>query len=312
LNLPWVARWVRRHYVDMWVASWGTATLASLASRPEVLGLDARVYHHAALAMLSGRDPWSVGVQTPGFLAPVTFAAPPITLIPFVATAWLPEHIVVLASVVVSLVAALIAIYWVRLPCWWLLFPPIVEGVYVGNLNPVVLVLLLSRRPGLQAVAVILKLYVALPALLLYRWRALILAGVVLLMSMPLLPWATYIDNFGEISRKLEAQSWGGRTSVISGLAALVIMAAAFAVMGRSRAAWLVIPVMWPASQLHYSVLALPALAPVIALAMSVPIPGLAALGVAFATIAHLYHRVAGGRVSFELTPRRSRRRSEH
>ncbi len=53
---------------------------------------------------------------------------------------------------------------------------------------------------------------------------------------------------------------------------------------GRERAGWLAVPALWPATQWYYSTLAMPALTPIAAAILAVPVPGaavLAALAVA-------------------------------
>ena len=64
-----------------------------------------------------------------------------------------------------------------------------------------------------------------------------------------------------------------GPLGKIGGLIALILL-------GRKRAAWLAVPVLWPATQLHYRVLALPAMTPSLALAGSVAEPGFMTAGV--------------------------------
>ena len=82
---------------------------------------------------------------------------------------------------------------------------------------------------------------------------------------------------------------------------AFVGAAVALAMLGRERATWLPVPVLLPATQLHYSVLAMPVFAtvPFPAFAGAVPVPGLLGLSVIVlalwerrATIRHMWSRV--------------------
>ena len=55
-----------------------------------------------------------------------------------------------------------------HLPWWWLLFPPLVQCVLSGNVQSLIVPLILLPAGGL---AVILKIYAGLPLAILGRWR---------------------------------------------------------------------------------------------------------------------------------------------
>ena len=59
---------------------------------------------------------------------------------------------------------------------------------------------------------------------------------------------------------------------------AIPIAIIALVFCGRERAGWLAVPALWPATQWYYSSLALPALTPIAAALIAVPVPGFAVL----------------------------------
>jgi hypothetical protein len=94
-----------------------------------------------------------------------------------------------------------------------------------------------------------------------------------LVLTAPCLPWPVYAASFGDLSAVLVTQSDGGLSAtVVPWLLPVAVIALVFA--GRERAAWLAVPVAWPATQWYYSTLAVPALTPIAAAIMAVPIPG--------------------------------------
>jgi hypothetical protein len=98
-----------------------------------------------------------------------------------------------------------------------------------------------------------------------------------LVITAPLLPWGSYVAQFGELSSVLNSQSVGGLSATaIPWLIPIAVVALAFA--GRERAAWLAVPALWPATQWYYSTLAVPALTPIAAAVLAVPVPGAAVL----------------------------------
>jgi hypothetical protein len=98
------------------------------------------------------------------------------------------------------------------LPWWWLLFPPLAEGLWSGNPGIVVLALVLSGRWWLEALAPPLKLYGGIPLAAQVRWRSLAAAAAMVGATMVLAPdlWRVYLVNFTAISDRLLAESAGG------------------------------------------------------------------------------------------------------
>jgi hypothetical protein len=218
-----------------------------------LVGIDARIYAHAASTWISGGDPWRAPVE--GFL----FAAPPPTLLPFLPFALLGETLSAVLWVSGSLVAGILLIRRLGLPGWWILFPPLVNGILGGNPDVVLVALLVMGGTGGAVIATFLKIYALVPILGERRWRPLLVTGGALLVTVPLLPWHTYLHDWDEIAATLGSQSLlvGGYPTVWL----VVATAIALAGLGARSAGWLAVPALWPSFQPHYSMLALPVLA---------------------------------------------------
>ena len=194
--------------------------------------------------------------------------------------ALLPEGLGIVVMIVLAVVGAVATIRLLRLPWWWLLFPPLVDGMWNGNPQTLIVPLILI---GAGPVAAFLKIYSLVPMILTLRWRAVLVTAVALLVTAPFLPWASYIAQFADLSQALVTQSDGGLSATAIPLLIPVALVA-LVMCGRERAGWLAVPALWPATQWYYSTLAMPALTPVAAAILAVPVPGaavLAALAVA-------------------------------
>ena len=266
-DLGLVRSWFVRYWLAVWFAVISAMRLSSLVTGD--WGFDARLYLDATRAWLAGADPW-VSIETQ------RFAAPPPSLVPLAPIAILPEEIGVALMVILAAVGAVATIRLLKLPWWWLLFPPFVDGVWNGNPQTLVVPLILI---GAGPVAAFLKIYAIVPLVLTLRWRAVAVTGLLLLVTAPFLPWGSYISQFADLSAALETQSDGGLSATaLPWLIPIAIIA--LVLCGRERAGWLAVPVLWPATQWYYSTLALPALTPIAAALISVPIPGFAVLAV--------------------------------
>jgi len=172
---------------------------------------------------------------------------------------------------------AIATVRLLRLPWWWLLFPPLVQACLSANVQTLIVPLILL--PG-GALAIIIKIYAGLPLLLLGRWRSLLLAAVATLATVPLLPWGTYLSEFALISQRLADQS---KLTLPMGLLLLLspLVVLALIVVGRERAAWLVVPAIWPSQQFYYGTIAMPSRSKIATALIALPIPGngLLALG---------------------------------
>ena len=101
-----------------------------------------------------------------------------------------------------------------------------------------------------------------------------------MLATVPFLPWATYINEFALISQRLADQS---KLTLPMGFLLLVspLVVLSLLVVGRERAAWLVVPAIWPSQQFYYGTIALPARSKIALALIALPVPGngLLALG---------------------------------
>ena len=231
----------------------------------EVTGVDARIYVRAATAFRLGGDAWQAFVADPGGSV-WHFAALPPTVLAFVPLSYLPENL----AVWLVLWASLLSAYWIvralKLPIWWLLFPPMVQGIWAGNPQIILLAMLLSGSSVLKGLAPMLKIY-ALAPLVGERWiRALFLAVIFLLASYVIAPdlWTTYFTHSGAIASRLLGEAKGGYAPIYNSavlLAATVTGLGLLALADIRAAGWLVGPGLVPASQFHLSTMAMPILA---------------------------------------------------
>jgi hypothetical protein len=276
--------------LPIWFVTLSLSSLNHFVAAEGSFAFDLRLYRMAAEAWLAGQDPWApslVWSQTQGAM---TFAGPPPTLIPFLLVAWIPENVFILLFTLASAIAAMWTLRRLGLPMWWMAFPPIVHSLWVGNLNIFVIALLVGGSTVGGAIAVAFKAYAGVPLLLSGNWKSLLIAAFVMLVTVPLLPWSLFLDKYTAINLALAAQAWGGEPSILRGIMGFIGPLIALILLGRPRSIWLAVPVLWPSTQLHYNLLALPALTPFLAAAASIHIPGM--LGLAVMLLA-LYERLA-------------------
>ena len=264
-DFGFVLAWVKRYWLAVWFAVISAMRLSVLITGEA--GFDARLYLKATRAWLDGVDPWV-------FIDTQRFAAPPPTLIPLAPIAILPEQLGIAVMIVLATVGAVATVRILHLPWWWILFPPFLDAAWNGNpQNLLVPLILLGAGP----LAVFLKIYAVVPVTLTLRWRALLVTAVLLAVTAPILPWASYIAQFGDLSDALATQSDGGLSATaIPWLIPVALIALLF--VGRERAAWLAVPALWPTTQWYYSTLAVPALTPLAAAVIAFPAPGAAVL----------------------------------
>jgi len=231
------------------------------------MGIDGRIYFRAAQAWLAGGDPWLAGVAINGFR--FDFAGPPPTVLVFAPFALLQEDWFNVLWLGLGLGAALYTLHRLRLPFWWLAFPPLAQAVMVGNPQVVCMAVLVSGSDWLRALAVPFKAYAALPMLAEMRWRAIAILATACAVSVLLWSgtWLTYLGEFSAISSRLAAESFGGfsatRDPRLLAITALAVVA--LAAVDLRAAGWLAVPALWPASQFFYSEFALPVITPLFA-----------------------------------------------
>ena len=163
------------------------------------------------------------------------------------------------------------------LPAWWILFPPLMEGIGAANPHVPAFALLVLGGPLIggavgRAIAVGLKLYAAAPILAERRWRAVLAALALLGLSVAIAPelWRSYVDRFAEISARLTDEAIGGVSAAlfldpginapaVGEALAPIVSIALYAIPGAliivvalrdvRAAGWISVPLLWPAAQ---------------------------------------------------------------
>jgi len=262
-RVDFIVGWFRQYGLAVWFLVVSGLVVGRLALAGADVSGDAELYLVATRRWLNGTDPWA----TP--IGDWWFGAPPPTLLAMAPFAVLPPELgrwMVLATTVVAGVAT---VRLLRLPWWWLAFPPLLLSMF-GNPQAWLVPLLVG---GWGWLAPIVKLYAAPVLLLQRRWRDLAVSVLIIVISAPLLPWGSYIAQFQAISGHLADQS-----PEFSAFGSPILMAIAIVglvLVGRERASWLVTPALWPSTQWYYSSLAVPALMPAAGALVALPIPGI-------------------------------------
>lgn len=221
---------------------------------PHHVGFDGRLYTDASRVWLAGGDPWLVSYEFGTY-----FAAPPPSLLITAPLTLMPSWIAGLIVVVGSAVLALAAIRALGLPIYWMLWTPILDGYLSGSLDVATLALLVLARGRFASLAPMFKVYSVLPLLGERLGRRLIVAAFLWFVTIPILPWGTFISDLPMIGGHLETQSMS--TSVWSTPLLWVLFAIGLLAIGPRRAGWLSVPILWPWTQPHYAALALPVVA---------------------------------------------------
>lgn len=245
--------------------AWFVAIDLLWLAKPDVLAIDARHYQRAASAWLAGGDPWAVVEGGGG-----NYASGPHTLLFYVPTSWLPVAVSVAIWMTLGLVASLWLVRRLRLPIWWVLFPPMAHAIWNGNPQMIALALLLVGTPWAAVGAVGLKLYTALA--LVRRPRTLVIVGLVLLAVTPFLPWQLYLQDGLGIGDHL-GTAWNGSAWRFPILVPPTLLG--LWVLRREGAEWFAVPAIWPATQFYYVGMALPAIVDrrLVAAALALPVP---------------------------------------
>lgn len=275
-----------RHAVATWgLLAWFVALDVShlLVELPvaQPLGHDAIIYARGAAAFLAGGSPWDAYLQGGTNIA--HFAGLPPTVIAFLPFAGLPEPLTGLIWVALAMAASVAVLRRLRLPPWWLAFPPLVEGIYSGNPHLAVLFLVVCL-PAWSWLAPVLKVYAVVPMIGERQWRSLALAGLVFAASLVLVPglWSTYGEGFTAISARLQVEAFGGFSAYRDPLLLAITLGALalLALVDLRAAGWLAVPAVWPATQFHYATLALPVMTAPLGFLLALPVDGLPAVAI--------------------------------
>ena len=251
--------------------------IARLLKDEVPLGQDIQIYYRAVQEWLAGGDPWSASVAVNPH-AIFHYAGSPATTVLLAPSALFSEGQFTALWLVLSALSAVAIVRWLKLPIWWLLFPPTVEALYSGNPQLVVLMLLLAGagRAGVAAdtIAVTLKVYAIVPLLAERRPRRIVYALGLTLATVVVAPWlwTEYLTQFGAISARLERESAGGFSAFYHPVLLVPTAIAIILLWRRDRkaAGWLAVPALWPSSEFHYSTFAQPVMTPILAVLLSV------------------------------------------
>jgi hypothetical protein len=282
--------WVDR-LLPAWFAVWTLARIQSLGWTGSgwdgsFVGRDFRIYRAAGEAVLHGGDPWAASAAWNG--VEWHYAAPPTAAQLFVPFALVPEAIGLALVLVLSLGLAWMGLRRLGLPVWWLLFPPLTEGLLAGNPQIALFGLLVvgsdsvARTSIARVLAAGLKSYAIVPVIARREWRAVIACAIGLLVSVVvgLGLWTRYASDAGTISARLVDESQGGMSatlllrpgvfgqllpagpaaSVVPWLVFAIVVGLVFVVALRDvrAAGWLVVPLLLPAAEYHLATLAIP------------------------------------------------------
>lgn len=243
--------------------------------------IDLRLYLAGTAEWLHGGDPWSVHFAT------LHFAAAPPSLLPIAPFTLLPEGLAVMILTALALVASFWTLRRLGLPWWWITWPPLVDNLWNGNPQLFLIPLLLG--PGAW-LAPIIKAYAIVPLLVQWRVRTLVFIGLVGLVTLPILPWALFVQHLSTTTTLLSEQSQGGMSAwFVPVLVPFTVVA--LVAMGRRRASWWLVPALWPSTQWYYSLMAMPALTPLTAAILAAPVQGGPAVGAIVAGLEVWYRR---------------------
>lgn len=298
-SLLWLRRTAETMLLPVWFGLLSAGNLLLLG--PHALGVDARIYVRGAVAWLAGGNPWNASAGFDGNV--YHYAAFPSTTVLFAPATLVPEDWFVAGWLLLGLGAAVwIVRVRLRMPWWWILFPPLTEGVYSGNPGIVLLAMLLSGNTVVQSFTPPLKLYAGVPLAAQLRMRALLGATIIGAATVFIAPqlWLTFLQDLPAITSRLLAESAGGyaANNWPAVFAATVIAIAVLAVIDREAAGWLAVPALWPASEFHYAALALPMMTPWLGALLALQIRGLPSVAILLYVGVRLVQRRAARRSS--------------
>jgi hypothetical protein len=271
LRMPRTIDW--RWIVPIVFVSVSGRYLAAYLAGPGSFGFDARLYAFAARALLEGRDPWHAEFYG------MFYAGPPTTLIPFIPFAYVPEQIVAAFWIAMDIALVILVLRRLHMPAWWLAWPPLFYAIVLGSVEPLMVALLVlgGRLAGLS---LLLKPYAVLPLVADRRWQEIAIAGGIGLVSIVLLPWATFLSELDWIRDRLTVQASVISVNAWANPILLVLGAMSLLSFGPRLALWLATPVLWPGAITHYAAMTLPVVPLVVAVLWALPYPGALVIGI--------------------------------
>jgi hypothetical protein len=197
-------------------------------------------------------------------------------LLPFAPFAFLPDEVTRVAWVGGMALVAIWVIRRLGLPGYWIAFGPIFANIVLGHPELLVLALLVAGG-AVSGLATLIKPYAGFALLAERRWHAILVGGLAGAATLLVLPWGRFLAELSQISSTLARQAQGG--SVFGDPVLMVVAVIALASLGPRRALWLAVPVLWPAAQHGYAVIATPVLSPILAVFWAQPVPGFTLAG---------------------------------
>jgi hypothetical protein len=241
------------------------------------LFLDAHIYYQATAEWLNGGNPWTVAYRG------VRFAGIPPTLLLNLPLVPFGERVAVVFWVVANSISIAYVIYRLRLPIWTALLLPVVEGWLAASPDLALAGLVVV---GVGSVSALTKPY-SVPVLAAdRRWRALVVTMVAGLLTVPILPWSTFVESRDLIARSF-AQFAGYPPSASGVVPLLALVGLSLLTLGWRRGLILSVPGLF-AQQPHYIVFSLESVkwSRLLALSYAIPIPHAAAIGVVLFALA--------------------------
>ncbi len=272
-QLDALARFVWPIGLALWFAWNSWQRVSFFVDRTFPIGIDSRIYYRGAWAWVHGGDPWEAGVNVLG--TTFHYAGTPVTTLVYAPFTVLPEELFTLLAVSAGLAAAAFTVWRLKLDWYWLLFPPLVEGLFSANPQILVVGLLLVGWGPASALATMLKVYAFVPLFGEARWRHIALAiaanAVTIVLAFDL--WRAWLGDSADINGRLLREAFGGFSAFgrwplfVALLVALLLLA----VRDRRAAGWLAVPALWPATQFHYQTMAMPTMTPLLAVLLAYP-----------------------------------------
>jgi hypothetical protein len=279
-------RFIRQAALAGWFFEFSSINIARIVAAGVPLGMDIRIYYRGVQSWLATGDPWTAKVLVAD--QPMSYAGSPATTLLLAPSALISEDQFAILWLVLTVLSAVAIVRWLRLPFWWLLFPPTVEALYSGNPQLVILMLLLAGAGRFGAVAdsiaVALKVYPIVPLLGQRSVKRVALACGLTVGTFALAPglWIDYARQFGAISARLARESQGGYSAYYVPILLVPTVLALLLLVRRDpkAAAWLAVPALWPASELHYATFAQPVMTAMLAVMLAVPVRYMAPIAI--------------------------------
>ena len=180
----------------LWFVFWNAYYLTNA-----LLFVDARIYRNAVNLWLAGGDPWSA--QSQG----LHFAALPMSLPLLIPMGLIPEALFVPVWLAVCIASAVAIVRRLGLDPVWFLFPPLWQGVLLGN--PAIPAFALFVW-GAEPLGLMVRPHLGFAAIAEGRWRQIALAALVGLVLLLLSPWQMYLRESPAIMARLGVEGMGG------------------------------------------------------------------------------------------------------